>query len=35
MQMGEFNHRKAQTEYAYSVVVARFVCLYQQVLRGT
>ena len=35
LQMGEFNHRKAQTEYAYSVVVGRLVCLYQQVLRGT
>ena len=35
LQMGEFNRRKAQTEYAYSVVVDRLVCLYQQVLRGT
>ncbi len=35
LQMGEFNRRKAQMEYAYSVVVARLVCLYQQVLRGT
>lgn len=33
LQMGAFNRRKAQTEYAYSVVVPRLISLYQQVLQ--
>ena len=31
LQMGEFNRRKAQTEYSYSVVVPQLISLYQQV----
>ena len=33
LQMGEFNRRKAQTEYSYSVVIPRLISLYQQVLQ--
>ncbi len=35
LQMGLFNRRKSQTEYAYSAVVARLISLYQQVLHNT
>ena len=35
LQMGEFNHRKAQTRYASSVVVPRLISLYQRLLYST
>lgn len=35
LQMGEFNRRKAQTEYAYSVVAVQLASLYRQVLGNT
>lgn len=35
LQMGQFNHRKAQTEYSYSVVVPRLISLYRRLLEST